>query len=56
MAKGVTPQSKDYNAWYTDVVTKAGLADYGPVKGTMVVKPYGVCHVGSHQRNIRWHD
>ena len=41
MAKGVTPQSKDYNAWYTDVVTKAGLADYGPVKGTMVVKPYG---------------
>ena len=41
MAKGVTPQSKDYNAWYTDVVTKAGLADYGPVKGTMVIKPYG---------------
>ena len=41
MAKGVTPQTKDYNAWYTDVVTKAGLADYGPVKGTMVVKPYG---------------
>ena len=41
MAKGVTPQSKDYNAWYTDVVIKAGLADYGPVKGTMVVKPYG---------------
>ena len=41
MSKSVTPQSKDYAAWYTDVVTKAGLADYGPVKGTMVVKPYG---------------
>ncbi|MEA1880867.1 MAG: proline--tRNA ligase [Candidatus Marinimicrobia bacterium] len=41
MSKGVTPQSKDYAAWYTDVVTKAGLADYGPVKGTMVVMPYG---------------
>ena len=41
MAKGVTPQSKDYNTWYTDVVIKAGLADYGPVKGTMVVRPYG---------------
>ncbi len=41
MSKGVTPQSKDYAAWYTDVVTKAGLADYGPVKGTMVIKPYG---------------
>jgi len=41
MAKGVTPRSQDYAAWYTDVVTKAGLADYGPVKGTMVIKPYG---------------
>ena len=41
VSKSVTPQSKDYAAWYTDVVTKAGLADYGPVKGTMVVKPYG---------------
>jgi len=41
MSKGVTPQSKDYAAWYTDVIVKAGLADYGPVKGTMVIKPYG---------------
>lgn len=41
MSKGVTPQSKDYSGWYTDVVIKASLADYGPVKGTMVIKPYG---------------
>ena len=41
MSKGLTPQSENYNTWYTDVVTKADLADYGPVKGTMVVKPYG---------------
>ena len=41
MSKGVTPQSKDYAAWYTDVVIKTGLADYGPVKGTMVIRPYG---------------
>ncbi len=41
MSKGVTPQSESYSAWYTDVVTKASLADYGPVKGTMVIKPYG---------------
>ncbi|MFL3026640.1 MAG: proline--tRNA ligase [Candidatus Neomarinimicrobiota bacterium] len=41
MSKGITSQSKDYAAWYTDVVVKAGLADYGPVKGTMVIKPYG---------------
>ena len=41
MSKGVTPQSKDYSKWYTDVITKAELADYGPVKGTMVIRPYG---------------
>ena len=32
MSKGVTPQSKNYSVWYTDIVTKAELADYGPVK------------------------
>ena len=41
MAKSVTPQSSDYSKWYTDVITKAELADYGPVKGTMVIRPYG---------------
>ena len=41
MSKGIKSQAKDYAAWYTDVVVKAGLADYGPVKGTMVIKPYG---------------
>ena len=41
MAKGVTPQSSDYSKWYTDIITKAELADYGPVKGTMVIRPYG---------------
>ena len=43
MAKsiGVTKQSEDFSRWYTDVVQKAELADYGPVKGTMVIRPYG---------------
>ena len=41
MSKGVTAKSEDYARWYTDVVTKAHLADYGPVKGTMVIRPYG---------------
>lgn len=31
----------DYNEWYNGLVLKAGLADYGPVRGTMIVKPYG---------------
>ncbi len=41
MSKGVTAKSEDYARWYTDVITKARLADYGPVKGTMVIRPYG---------------
>ena len=31
----------DFPQWYTDVVMKTKLVDYGPVKGTMVIRPYG---------------
>lgn len=31
----------NFAQWYTDVVTKTELVDYGPVKGTMVIRPYG---------------
>lgn len=41
MAQGVTPRSEDYSRWYTDVVQMAELADYAPVKGCMVIRPYG---------------
>jgi prolyl-tRNA synthetase len=41
MAESVTPRSQDYSAWYLDVIRQAQLADYGPVKGTMVIRPYG---------------
>ncbi len=41
MAERVTPRSEDYSRWYTDVVQKAELADYSPVKGCMVIRPYG---------------
>lgn len=41
MAEGLTPRSEDFNEWYNTVVLKADLADYGPVRGTMIVKPYG---------------
>ena len=40
MAK-ITKQSENFSKWYTDVILDTDLADYGPVKGTMVVKPYG---------------
>jgi prolyl-tRNA synthetase len=39
--KGVTPRSEDYSRWYTDVVQRTELADYSPVKGSMVIRPYG---------------
>jgi prolyl-tRNA synthetase len=39
--KGVTPRSEDYSKWYTEVVQKTELADYSPVKGCMVIRPYG---------------
>ncbi len=32
---------QDFPQWYTDVVIKTGLVDYGPVKGTMIIRPYG---------------
>ncbi|HMA61601.1 MAG TPA: proline--tRNA ligase [bacterium] len=41
MAKGVTKRSEDFSQWYNDIVKQADLADYGPVKGTMIIKPYG---------------
>ena len=33
--------SEDFNEWYTDIIQQAQLADYSPVKGTMVIRPYG---------------
>ena len=41
MVKKLTPMSQDFNQWYTEIVQLADLADYSPVKGTMVIKPYG---------------
>jgi prolyl-tRNA synthetase len=37
----LTPQDEDFPRWYQDVVAKAEMADNGPVRGTMVIRPYG---------------
>jgi prolyl-tRNA synthetase len=37
----LTPQADDFPRWYQDVVSKAELAENGPVRGTMVIRPYG---------------
>jgi len=39
--KEITKKSEDFSRWYTDVILKAELADYAPVKGCMVIRPYG---------------
>jgi len=39
--KELKKKSENVSDWYNDVVLKAELADYGPVKGTMVIRPYG---------------
>ncbi|MCH7747325.1 MAG: proline--tRNA ligase [Acidobacteria bacterium] len=39
--KEITPRSEHFSRWYTDVVRRAELADYTPVKGCMVIRPYG---------------
>ena len=37
----ITAQAEDFSRWYTDVIRRAELVDYSPVKGTMVIRPYG---------------
>ena len=37
----ITPRSEDFSRWYLDLVRRAELADYSPVKGCMVIRPYG---------------
>lgn len=39
--KEIADIETDFTQWYTDVVLKTELVDYGPVKGTMVIRPYG---------------
>lgn len=39
--KEITDMEKDFATWYTDVVLKAELVDYPPVRGCMVIRPYG---------------
>ena len=42
----------DFPQWYTDVVLKTKIVDYGPVKGTMVIRPYGYAIWENIQREL----
>jgi prolyl-tRNA synthetase len=37
----ITPKSEDFSKWYVEIVQKAELADYTPMKGMMVIRPHG---------------
>ena len=37
----ITKRSEDYSQWYIDIVTRAEMADYAPVRGCMVIRPWG---------------
>ena len=39
--KKITSRKKDYSQWYLDIIAAADLAENGPVRGTMIIKPYG---------------
>ena len=39
--KQITAKSDDFSRWYVEIIRKAELADYAPVKGMMVIRPYG---------------
>lgn len=39
--KQIVKKSQDFDRWYTDVILKGELADYSPVKGCMIIRPYG---------------
>ena len=41
MVEAITPMDEDFAQWYTDIVRKADLAAYAPVRGCMIVRPYG---------------
>src|SRR5436190_12049977 len=54
MAQNVTARTKDYAQWYLDVINAAGLADYSPVRGCMVIKPHGYAIWERIQQELDW--
>ncbi len=51
----ITRQSEDFPGWYNDVVRKAELADYSPVRGCMIIRPYGYAIWESMQGELDRH-
>jgi prolyl-tRNA synthetase len=41
MSKGVISKDEDYSQWFNDLIIKSDMAEYSPVRGCMIIKPYG---------------
>jgi prolyl-tRNA synthetase len=52
MAEKITPRAENYSDWYIDIVTQAKLADYSPVRGSMVIRPRGYAIWEKVQSNL----
>jgi prolyl-tRNA synthetase len=52
IAQKLTPQSQDFSSWYNDIVYMADLADNSPVRGSMIIKPYGYTLWENIQKNL----
>ncbi len=52
MKNSITPKEENFSQWYIDLVLKAKLADYAPVKGCMVIRPNGYLLWENIQKNL----
>ena len=52
LVKHITPKSEDFSRWYQEIIQKAELADYAPMKGMMVIRPYGFAVWENIQRGL----
>lgn len=50
--KSITKKSENISDWYQDVIFQAKLAEHGPSKGSMIIRPYGFSIWESIQRNL----
>ena len=52
MAKSIPNREEDYSLWYNELVKKAGLAENSPIRGCMIIKPYGFSIWEKMQRQL----
>lgn len=52
LVEQITSRSEDFAKWYTDIVTKAELADYSSIKGCMILRPHGYAIWENIQREL----